>query len=736
MAGFVHTITAKAFAGFLFLAIVFGAGLFFIYRTLDDLDPAVQAIREPNSTIRIWRETNNNSNNAITFMRRYLLTGDTTMLVSFQNARERIDEQLDSLRQLAGTDSMRVRRADTLQILLDRKLEESTLGAVASAENSEMSVAIDKAVQQLAVMERKREQQMEKQEEIRYTQRKDTLVVTKNSEPVIAEQDNFFQRILGKRKKKSAQDTTMSIEQIANMLDSIIVADTVTVYTPAAITDTLNRALVIANELTNAKTRDFEARELELKEELRLLAQRRATDSLIAELTVRMNKAEQETTADLISAASGQVRTSTGNIFVVLIVGALTLILLFTIVIRADVNRSAKLRERIEEARRNAVQLAKTREDFAANMSHEIRSPLNSIMGISEQLSKNPGPGNQKLVEGLLSSAQHLLGLINPVLDVTKLNSGKIEFEIQPFNLHETLIDVQRAFRISAAEKVIGLDLQINSNVPVWVLGDDVRLRQILFNLVGNAIKFTDKGHVKIACTDLGIGADGRHRLQFKVSDTGIGIESTSLERIFDEYSQANSAITRKFGGTGLGLSISRKLIEQQEGTITVKSELGKGSDFIFEIPFPVAERHRTTEQLASAVSQDLAGKKILVCDDEEMNRMLAGMIIANYGGKVVECGSGEEVLERVRHEDFDLMLLDINLPGMDGKSTLAAVRALGKNIPVIAVTGNAHEEPLFKRAGFNAIIIKPYQESDLLEVIHKYAFADSTSQLHQVPRE
>jgi signal transduction histidine kinase/CHASE3 domain sensor protein len=735
MAGFVHTITAKAFAGFLFLAIVFGAGLFFIYRTLDDLDPAVQAIREPNSTIRIWRETNNNSNNAITFMRRYLLTGDTTMLVSFQQSRERIDEKLDSLRLLAGGDSMRVRRADTLQLLLDRKLEESTLGAVASAENSEMSVAIDKAVQQLAVMERKREQQMEKQEEIHYTQRKDTLVVTKNNEPAVSEKDNFFQRILGKRKKKSEQDTTMSIEQIANMLDSIIVADTVTVYTPAAITDTLNRALVIANELTNAKTRDFEARELELKEELRLLAQRRSTDSLIAELTVRMHTAEQETTADLISAASGQVRTSTGNIFVVLIVGALALILLFTVIIRADVSRSAKLREKIEEARRNAEQLAKTREDFAANMSHEIRSPLNSIMGISEQLSKNPGPGNQKLVEGLLSSAQHLLGLINPVLDVTKLNSGKIEFEVQPFNLHETLIDVQRAFRISAAEKVIGLDLNINSTVPVWVLGDDVRLRQIMFNLVGNAIKFTDKGHVKIACTDLGAGVDGRHRIQFKVSDTGIGIESSSLERIFDEYSQANSGITRKFGGTGLGLSISRKLIEQQEGTITVRSEPGKGSDFIFEIPFAVADRRRTTE-LVTAVSQDLAGKKILVCDDEEMNRMLAGMIIANYGGKVVECGSGEEVLERIRHEDFDLMLLDINLPGIDGKSTLAAVRALGKNIPVIAVTGNAHEEPLFKRAGFNAIIIKPYQESDLLEVIHKYAFADSTSRLHQVPRE
>lgn len=736
MTGFVHTITAKAFAGFIFLAIVFGAGLYFIYHTLDDLDPAVQRIRDPNNTIRIWRETNNNSGNAITSMRRYLLTGDTAMLVAFEASRDKIAIQIDSLYFLADGDSTRIRRTDTLSYLLDRKLEESTLGAVTAAQNSQMSIAIDNAVQELALMERRRQQEQQYQRpDLKDPEHRDTSR-PKKIQGDDKQKNTFWQRMLGKRKNKD-EDTSMNIEAIANMLDSIIVADSSVDRPQHAVTDTINRALKIANALSSAKTRDFEEREAQLKEELRLLAQRHTTDSLISELTVRMNKAEQEATADLIGVASYQVRESTSNIFAVLGFGALALILLFTVIIRADVSRSNKLRAQIEQARENAEQLAKTREEFAANMSHEIRSPLNSIMGISEQLSKNPGPGNQKLVDGLVSASQHLLGLINPVLDVTKLNSGKIEFEVHPFNVHETLTDVQRAFRISAAEKVIALDLLISSNVPAWIMGDDVRLRQILFNLVGNAIKFTDKGHVTISCADNGIDHEGKHRLQFKVTDTGIGIEPTEISKIFDEYAQANSGIARRFGGTGLGLSISRKLIEQQDGVITVKSEPGIGSEFSFEIPFRLADRKHKTEEIASEVSQRLSGKKILICDDEEMNRMLAGMIITNYGGKVVECGSGEEVIQQMRKEDFDLLLLDINLPGMDGKATLARLRALGKKIPVIAVTGNAHEEALFKRAGFNAIIIKPYQESDLLEVIAKYAVtAVGAGERHEVPRE
>lgn len=719
---FVHTITAKAFTGFLILAIVFGAGGYFIYSTLDDLDPSVQRIREPNTTVRLWSDANKNSNEAITLMRRYVLSGDTNLLYDFEDKRISITITLDSLRMLADSGSSRLLRVDTLQYLLDRKLEESTFGMASSVAGTEMSLAIDNAVRELAMMERRRQQEMDagnpetKTVRVPDSNRKTTAV---KEDP--KKKDNFWQKyFVLKNKNKNKKDTVLSDEQIAHILDSMIIADSVSEPTSKVNADTINRAMIIAEQLSSAKTRDFETREAALKEELRLVEQRRATDSLITELTARMATAEQVATADLIGVASGEVKDSTRKLFIILTIGALALIILFTIVIRNDVSRSNKLRAQIEKARQNAEQLAKTREEFAANMSHEIRSPLNSIMGISEQLSKNPGPGNQKLVEGLLSSSQHLLGLINPVLDVTKLNSGKIEFEIQPFNLHETLADVQRAFRVSAAEKVIALDLSINSNVPLWISGDDVRLRQVLFNLVGNAIKFTDKGQIVISCTDLGPNEDDKHLIQFKVKDTGIGIEASAINRIFDEYSQANSSIARKFGGTGLGLSISRKLIEQQNGSISVKSQPGAGSEFTFEIPYIVQDKKIKSPEEKILLTQQLAAHNILVCDDEEMNRMLAGLIIVNHGGKVMECGSGEEVIEKLQSKDYDLLLLDINLPGMDGKKTLYTLRTLGKTLPVVAVTGNAHEEPALRKAGFSAVIIKPYQEQDLLAVIEK----------------
>jgi CheY-like chemotaxis protein len=308
--------------------------------------------------------------------------------------------------------------------------------------------------------------------------------------------------------------------------------------------------------------------------------------------------------------------------------------------------------------------------------------------------------------------------VINEILDYSKMEAGAITLESIPFSVNEVIEDVYTAFKNQADKKNINFSYTIDQHVREKVIGDPVRLKQILLNLAGNAIKFTEKGMVEISCKEW-TADDGAQTLLFEVHDTGIGIPQEAHNSIFQQFTQADSSVTRRYGGTGLGLAISKKLVDLHHGEIAVKSEPGKGSVFYFKITYLLPQEN-TMEQLSiikELNTQILAGKRILIADDDEMNKYLAQHILESYNVDIDTANDGKEALEKILNENFDLVLMDLHMPEMGGVDVVKAIRQKGIDIKIIAITGNvlpSEREKCFK-AGMNEYIAKPYDENELL---------------------
>jgi CheY-like chemotaxis protein len=360
-----------------------------------------------------------------------------------------------------------------------------------------------------------------------------------------------------------------------------------------------------------------------------------------------------------------------------------------------------------------------------ANMSHEIRTPMNVIMGFTEQLMKPNARDKEMYLMAIRRASEHLLRLINDVLDFSKIESGKLNIEAIGFYWRDILHDVYLLLKEKAEKKGLQFNYRVTGKIPEVVVGDPVRLKQILINLIDNAIKFTNEGFVTIL-----VEAENQTEkyldLRFAVKDTGIGINKNKLQDVFDEFSQADAGTTRKYGGSGLGLSICKKLVELQGGEIEVNSVEGKGSEFSFFIPYKTGKEKDLENECAieNLDVNELKGKRILVVDDEEFNRKLAKLIIEQNGMKAEEASGGKEALVLLDKNFFDAVLMDIQMPELNG---LDAVKELRQNpkkahIPVIALTANAKKEDkeLYLSAGMSNYLSKPFTENELLTKIMK----------------
>ena len=395
-----------------------------------------------------------------------------------------------------------------------------------------------------------------------------------------------------------------------------------------------------------------------------------------------------------------------------------------TVTVCNDITDLKRDAQALADARDAAEAANVAKSQFLANMSHEIRTPLNGVIGLAQAMAKTDLDANQReMLELMQASGRSLQTLLSDILDLARVESGKLELTEDAFNLSLAVREAAQLYAENARDKHLGFHVDVDLDDGLWVRGDVVRLKQVLTNLVSNAIKFTSQGFVGLT-VQRGQGADGRATLRFTVEDTGIGFDAATRDRLFQRFEQADGAITRKFGGSGLGLSICRQLAEMMGGDLDCESEPGGGSAFILTVPLVECEAP-TARASAAEVSRADRPARVLVADDHPTNRRVIELILAQSAAEVVMVENGAQAAETFRAGSFDLVLMDMQMPVMDGLTATREIRlhevAMGQApTPIVMLTANAMPEHVAagRAAGADHHLAKPFNAAELLALV------------------
>lgn len=406
-----------------------------------------------------------------------------------------------------------------------------------------------------------------------------------------------------------------------------------------------------------------------------------------------------------------------------------------TEILRAEneMRHAAEESEKLRQQEQAAVAASQAKSTFLAMMSHEIRTPMNAVIGLSSALlGSRLNPDQHHVVDTIHEASDSLLRLLNDILDISKLDAGKVEFEAAPFSLPALVNQVVSIVDAKALEKGLSVRWLLDNDMPPVMVGDQMRIRQVIINLMTNAIKFTESGYVEIKTQCIARTA-GFAAIECSVSDTGIGIAPEQMDGLFDDFSQADSSINRRFGGTGLGLAISKRIIEQMGGNILVDSTPGIGTKFVVTLTLPVADEsaltdgrlRATTDEFVAMLARAERPLQILLAEDNPTNQLVFTKLMQDCNVEILIADNGRLALEQAQHRIFDAVFMDMRMPEMDGLDATRAIRALGgewKDIPIIALTANAFADDVraCREAGMDEFISKPFGKKTLLEILAK----------------
>ena len=683
----------------LVFALVIITGVF-TYRRLDRIVTTVSTSIRPDEKLLLVKEIFNKLSDAENAVKSYSLTRNEEYLGRFFQTVQETESRFEKLRRLvAGTDTLQP-YIDSLDVLVEEKF--IILDCLLDIRDEYLvQQALNKVLVRL-------EESWPSDTVI-----SDTIISEYQSEPVRAlpqKQPGFFARLFGKR-MEPAFDTLQPVR------------DTLIVELPGKgepSFDQITRELQVVGSAEVARETIIRAQELEF------IRQDKQVNDKIRDILEQMEQLERNSYGFRTREAENNAEEIRVIIAYFCIAASLLLVLAAFIIARG-VRSNNRYRSALQKAGDEARELARTRELFLANMSHEIRTPMNVISGFTSQLMQTDMGSGQKEQLGMVrKSADHLLHILNDILDYSKLEAGKMTLSETMVDLPGLVDDIVQQFKPIAKEKDNRLKAVCDPALPRYIKGDAVRLRQILFNVVGNAVKFTRSGEVVISASAEKTDKD-KAVVRIEVTDTGIGISEKDLERIFREFEQATGASGQASGGTGLGLTITRKLIDLHHGSIGIKSEHGKGTAVTITLPYSRWEGGLPVKDEVGKQAVPLPeGLRVLVADDEEFNRKLLKAILAKHGCEVHEAAGGMEALRLVESEPFDLLLTDNRMPDLGGVELCRRIRSLtdqeAAGMPVIVITAaiSRSDQQEYAASGMDGFIPKPFEEADLVEAIHR----------------